>query len=36
MPRASQVSILNAARELNNPEEREELKKEKASVASEN
>ena len=32
MPRASQASILNAAREMNNLEEREEVKKEKASV----
>ena len=36
MPRASPASILSAAREMNNLEEREEVKKEKASVASEN
>ena len=35
MPRASQASMLIAAREMNNLEEREKVKKEKASVASE-
>ena len=34
MPRASQASILSAAREMNILEEREEVKKEKASVAN--
>ena len=34
MPRASQASILSAAKEMNNLEEREEVKKEKASVAN--
>ena len=34
MPRASQASILIAAREMNTLEEREEVKKEKASVAN--
>ena len=36
MPRASHASILNAAIETNNLEEREEVKKENASVAIEN
>ena len=36
MPRASQTPILSAAREMNTLEEREEVKKVKASVASEN
>ena len=34
MPRAWQASISSAAREMNNLEEREEVKKEKASVAN--
>ena len=36
MPRASQASILSAARKISNLEEREEAKKEKATVATEN
>ena len=36
MPRASSTSTSSAAREMNNLEEREEFKKEKASVTSEN
>ena len=36
MPRASQAPILSAAREMNTLEEREEVEKEKASVAGEN
>ena len=36
MPRVLQAFILSAARKMSNLEEREEAKKEKASVASEN